>query len=53
MNPGETGAMYQTAAQLLKRADDACLRFAIQAVAIPDVAVLVAATKAKHVALGI
>ena len=46
-------SQYLTAAQLLKKQDDACLRFAIQGVATPDVTALVSAAAAKHVTLGI
>jgi hypothetical protein len=53
MNPDETGAVYQTAAQLLKRQDDTILRFKIQGSTLPDVAVLLTASKAKHTSLGI
>jgi hypothetical protein len=53
MNPDETGAQYQTAKQLLKRMDDALVRFKLQGVTLPDLAALTAVNKNTHASLGI
>jgi hypothetical protein len=53
MNPDYVGNLYPTPAELLKKMDAACLRYAIQAVTTPDVAILQTATLAMHVTLGI